>query len=103
MKWFRSGLFLLHIAFFAAVAVGTSKAAGSPQRSENVILVMCDGLRCEEVFTGVDPDLINKERGDIDKTDAVQLGEPGADGRKRLAEAGLQLVPLGGELQVGSV
>jgi TRAP transporter 4TM/12TM fusion protein len=37
------------------------------------------------------------------KTVAVQLGEAGADGRKRLADAGLQLVPLGDALQIGAV
>ncbi len=35
------------------------------------------------------------EGDDITKTVALQLGEAGADGRKRLADAGLQLVPLG--------
>ena len=36
-------------------------------------------------------------------TVALQLGDAGADGRKRLAEAGLQLVPLGANVQVGAV
>ena len=43
------------------------------------------------------------EGDDVTKTVAVQLGEAGADGRKRLADAGLQLVPLGDTVQVGSV
>ena len=43
------------------------------------------------------------EGRDIVKTVAVQLGDKGADGRKRLADAGLQLVPLGDTLQVGQV
>ena len=43
------------------------------------------------------------EGDDISKTVAVQLGEAGADGRKRLVDAGLQLVPLGDEVQVGPV
>jgi hypothetical protein len=43
------------------------------------------------------------EGDDITKTVAVQLGEAGADGRKRLADAGLQLVPLGPDVQVGAV
>jgi hypothetical protein len=43
------------------------------------------------------------EGDDIVKTVAVQLGEAGADGRKRLADAGLQLVPLGADMQVGAV
>jgi Domain of unknown function (DUF3394) len=43
------------------------------------------------------------EGDDITKTVALQLGEAGADGRKRLADAGLQLVPLGANVQVGAV
>jgi TRAP transporter 4TM/12TM fusion protein len=43
------------------------------------------------------------EGEDLVKTVAVQLGEAGADGRKRLAEAGLQLVPLGDSVRVGTV
>jgi hypothetical protein len=42
------------------------------------------------------------EGKDVGKTVAVQLGTPG-DGRKRLAEAGLQLVPLGNEVQIGAI
>ncbi len=42
------------------------------------------------------------EGKDVTKTVALQLGAPG-DGRKRLADAGLQLVPLGPEVQIGAV
>ena len=43
------------------------------------------------------------EGEDLVKTVAVQLGEAGMDGRKRLADAGLQLVLLGENVQVGAV
>ena len=43
------------------------------------------------------------EGDDVVKTVAVQLGEQGEDGRKRLTEAGLQLVPLGSAVQIGQV
>ncbi|MDP3762102.1 MAG: TRAP transporter permease [Ramlibacter sp.] len=43
------------------------------------------------------------EGEDISKTVAVQLGPVGAEGRKRLADAGVQLVPLGGQVQIGAV
>lgn len=43
------------------------------------------------------------EGDDVTKTVAVRLGAAGADGRKRLADAGLQLVPLGQDVQIGSV
>ncbi len=41
------------------------------------------------------------EGKDIVKTVAVQLGDKGPDGRKRLSDAGLQLVTLGGNVQIG--
>jgi hypothetical protein len=43
------------------------------------------------------------EGEDVSKTVAVQLGDMGPDGRKRLADAGLQLVPLGQQVQIGAV
>jgi TRAP transporter 4TM/12TM fusion protein len=43
------------------------------------------------------------EGDDVVKTVAVQLGERGEDGRKRLSDAGLQLVPLGTAVQIGQV
>ena len=43
------------------------------------------------------------EGRDISKTVALQLGDAGPDGRKRLLEAGLQLVPLGDAVQIGQV
>lgn len=43
------------------------------------------------------------EGKDITKTVAVQLAAAGEDGRKRLAQAGLQLMPLGDRMQIGAV
>ncbi|NIM43987.1 MAG: TRAP transporter fused permease subunit [Hydrogenophaga sp.] len=43
------------------------------------------------------------EGDDVVKTVAVQLGEAGDDGRKRLADAGLQLMPLGDQMQIGAI
>jgi hypothetical protein len=43
------------------------------------------------------------EGEDVSKTVAVQLGAAGEDGRRRLAQAGLQLAPLGDKVQIGAV
>lgn len=43
------------------------------------------------------------EGDEVVKTVAVQLGDQGEDGRRRLSEAGLQLVPLGDAVQIGQV
>ena len=43
------------------------------------------------------------EGDDITKTVALQLGDAGAEGRRRLMDAGLQLAPLGDAVQIGQV
>jgi TRAP transporter 4TM/12TM fusion protein len=43
------------------------------------------------------------EGDDVSKTVAVQLGPVNADSRKRLADAGVQMVPLGAQVQIGAV
>ncbi len=55
---------LIVAALCAAVAQAPpgAPAAGSP-KTRNVILFMTDGLRWQEVFTGADERLINKENG----------------------------------------
>src|SRR5262252_8806809 len=36
-----------------------------PLRTRNVVLIVSDGLRWQEVFTGPDPQLLNEEHGGI--------------------------------------
>jgi hypothetical protein len=43
------------------------------------------------------------EGEEVSKTVAVQLGAAGAEGRKRLADAGLQIMPLGDQVQIAAV
>jgi TRAP transporter 4TM/12TM fusion protein len=43
------------------------------------------------------------EGDEVTKTVAVELGEPGADGRKRLADAGVTIATLGDRLQIAGV
>src|SRR5437879_1208001 len=46
------------------IATGALVLAQMPaHKTENVIFVMTDGLRWQEVFRGVDPALLNKESG----------------------------------------
>jgi TRAP transporter 4TM/12TM fusion protein len=103
MRWWESVLLALAVAllfrpdFFmdqvtpesrevpAAQVFDVAKAAGE---DESVVMVIKG---------------TTLEGEDIVKTVAVQLGAAGADGRKRLSDAGMQLVPLGGQIQVGAV
>lgn len=54
------GLLLRFLALSCLVLPATQAAApkGEPARTQNVILVMIDGVRWQEVFRGADPDLL---------------------------------------------
>jgi len=47
----------------AAHAAAAHTSAGPKLKSRNVVLIVCDGLRWQEVFTGADPTLLNEEAG----------------------------------------
>ncbi|WP_020468308.1 alkaline phosphatase family protein [Zavarzinella formosa] len=55
--------FLLGLAIFAIPLV--SFADEPKLKTENVIFVMLDGLRWQDVYTGAEEDLLNKERGGV--------------------------------------
>jgi hypothetical protein len=64
----RSTSFGLAIAFLAALAVPPLVKAEAPSKaseSGNVILVLVDGLRTQEMFAGADERLLNKEAGGV--------------------------------------
>lgn len=48
----------------AAAKTGAPQAAG-PLKTRNVVLLVSDGLRWQEVFTGADPLLLNEKNGGI--------------------------------------
>jgi hypothetical protein len=50
---------------FALVAAAVLVLAPCADAAENVLLVMLDGLRWQEVFTGADEALLNKDRGGV--------------------------------------
>ncbi|HVO78416.1 MAG TPA: alkaline phosphatase family protein [Candidatus Bathyarchaeia archaeon] len=48
-----------------------AQASTAKRRTENVILITTDGLRWQEVFTGADPELMNKRNGGVADTNAL--------------------------------
>lgn len=44
----------------------------SKLKTRNVLLVMADGLRWQEVFRGADPELMNKENGNVADLDSLR-------------------------------
>jgi len=47
-----------------ACGAGAATSAGAPRwATRNVVLIVCDGLRWQEIFTGADPGLLNEDAG----------------------------------------
>jgi hypothetical protein len=58
--------FLVHaVLFFAFSAVFVAPCAWAQLKTRNVVLIVSDGLRWQEVFTGADPKLLNAKHGGI--------------------------------------
>jgi Type I phosphodiesterase / nucleotide pyrophosphatase len=63
----------LGVLAFLAAAVLPAVGDGAPKRqTENVLFVMTDGLRWQEVFSGADEALLNKERGGVADVKALK-------------------------------
>jgi hypothetical protein len=61
---------VLMAACLAGLLIAT--AVHAQRKTENVILVMTDGLRWQEVFSGAEVALMNKERGGVADIDALK-------------------------------
>lgn len=66
------------IARAALLAVLTPLASAQTQygytdhKTQNVVVITYDGLRCQEVFAGADETLLNKEHGNVEHLDDVK-------------------------------
>src|SRR4051794_19804572 len=54
------------------VGAGAARAETPKLKTENVIFIMLDGLRWQEVFSGADEALMNKERGGVPDVTALR-------------------------------
>ena len=54
----------------AALAVLISEPACAKSKTRNVVLIVLDGVRWQETFSGADPSLLNEEHGGIWETEA---------------------------------
>ncbi|HVN44667.1 MAG TPA: alkaline phosphatase family protein [Steroidobacteraceae bacterium] len=55
----------LVLAAVLALSIALALPAQPPPRTRNVVLIVSDGLRWQEVFTGADATLLNEEHGGI--------------------------------------
>lgn len=53
------------VATLFALLIAAPSPAQPPLRTRNVVLIVSDGLRWQEVFTGADPTLLNEANGGI--------------------------------------
>jgi hypothetical protein len=60
------------ILFLLFILLASEGTAEKKPRTENVILVLVDGLRWQEVFTGADSTLMNEKNGGVEKADALK-------------------------------
>jgi len=60
----RSALTTLWLALLAAAPLAAA-AAPAALKTRNVVLIVSDGLRWQEMFTGADPTLLNRQNGGI--------------------------------------
>ena len=61
---------VLFLVVFAAVGAGASPQT---HRTENIIFVMTDGLRWQEVFSGAEESLFKKQEGDKKELDPARI------------------------------
>ena len=73
------------LAIAIAASLPADIGAQAPRRTENVVLIVLDGLRWEEVFRGADSALLNREHGGVDDTAAIraEFWRPTAAERRR--------------------
>ena len=67
----KQNFILYHLLLFLILTAHTIAATPTLQ-TRHVLLVMADGLRWQEVFTGAEEQLISKEHGGVTKTNELR-------------------------------
>jgi hypothetical protein len=57
---------------YVLVVLCTMSVAAAERKTRNIIFVMTDGLRWQELFSGADAELMNKEYGAVSDVDALR-------------------------------
>lgn len=70
--WSHVMKFLNTISVLILFAAFPMYGADRPLQTENVVLIMVDGVRWQEVVSGADENLLNKERGGVKEVDALR-------------------------------
>src|SRR6185369_16277406 len=69
------------------LVLASSLLAAQPHKTRNIILVTADGLRWQELFTGIDPLLMNEKtanmKDDAGKSRRERYGSDSAEDRRK--------------------
>ena len=71
-RWIIAALAIVGTTARAGAEAPGGDAAKAPTKTKNVILVMSDGLRWQEVFRGAEPSLISKKDGGVSDVEGVR-------------------------------
>ncbi len=71
-KWRRRLPLILTVLLTVASTTASPAPAQRPPRSENVVLIVTDGLRWQELVRGADSALINQRYGGVDDTAGIR-------------------------------
>jgi hypothetical protein len=64
--WIRTvGVALLFLTAAESSVAQSDATKTAPHKTRNVVLIVADGLRWQEIFTGADASLMNAKDGDI--------------------------------------
>jgi len=62
----------IYAALLVGLISGLNDVSAQELKTRNVVLITTDGLRWQEVFTGAEKALINKEHGGVDKPQEIE-------------------------------
>src|SRR5688500_17139841 len=73
----------MHARVVIALIAAALCSFAAERKTKNIIFVMTDGLRWQEVFNGADPALMNKENGAVTNVEALKKAYWRDDVRER--------------------
>jgi hypothetical protein len=81
----RTVHFLLLFVCLLIAALDVAPTAQAPARVENVLVVTMDGMRWQEVFSGLTPELLTKDAGGVSDAAPLQerFGGTGAEAKRQ--------------------
>jgi hypothetical protein len=83
-RWYQTEWLFAAVMVCSAGQFAADAETPGSLKTRNVVLIVSDGLRWQEIFSGADPQLLDKEHGGISNTNAFlrQFGQATAEQRR---------------------